>query len=458
MKSVAAIIICNMQLIGHNYKYAVEQIALSLFQSDLPEFISELRKLPGGGMEAITTIGEHIRSSPVAVFSDINEQVKAIQRALKLSFYHAAVEVIGNSPPWGAVSGVKPTRLVLNGVDLERDFFVSSERAELCRSTAKYAVTAKNSLEPRDVVLYVGIPFCPTRCSYCSFVSQSVEKSLKLIEPYLDALLLEISATAKLIKERNEKIRAVYIGGGTPTTLSANQLSRLIENLYDKFELSAITEFTVEAGRPDTIDWEKLRVLKSSAVTRVSVNPQTLNDSVLNHIGRRHAVDDFFRAYSIVRELDFDCVNVDFIAGLPTETLESFQSGIEKALTMNPENITLHTLARKRGSSFNEHGDTSYSSGETVGSMLDFAFSLLRSNSYSPYYLYRQKFTIGGYENTGWTLPGKESLYNICMMEELCGVYALGAGGSTKLLSPDGKIERSFNPKYPQEYIKEKLL
>ncbi|MDR0818562.1 MAG: coproporphyrinogen dehydrogenase HemZ [Oscillospiraceae bacterium] len=441
-----------MLLTGHNFRYAVEQISLSLFNRADVEGTSEL----SGGVAVTTlTVGGAVSSASELV-SDIND-AKAVQYALKISFYKAALPLLTEPPPWGAISGVKPAQLAMRGANLERDYYVSAERAELCRVAADYALAAKAALSADDVMLYVGIPFCPTRCAYCSFVSSSVEKSLKLIEPYLDALNREIISVSERVKTRGERVKALYIGGGTPTTLNAEQLKRLIDALREKFDLSDCVEFSVEAGRPDTITREKMLTLKDGGVNRVSVNPQTMRDEVLNLIGRRHSAQDTLDAYGIVREVGFSRVNMDFIAGLPGDTPDGFMDSVNIGLGLRPENLTLHTLTRKRGSDLNaEYAVTAEQPlGTEVKQMLDYAFGELRLREYSPYYLYRQKYSIGGFENTGWTLPGCECLYNISMMEELCSVYALGAGGATKLITPNSarRVTRSFNKKYPLEYI-----
>ncbi|MDR3149164.1 MAG: coproporphyrinogen dehydrogenase HemZ [Oscillospiraceae bacterium] len=440
-----------MRLIGHDYKYAVEQTAISLFGGAVPEFDSELRF----GDNTVRTriygseVAEDITGLPPAA------DTREIQRALKLSFYRAAVKFLPIAPAWGAVSGVKPTRLALLGIDLEREFYVSPERAELVRSTAKFAGAADNALAENDVVLYVGIPFCPTRCSYCSFVSVGAAGNNKLIEPYIAALNREIAIVSRKVAESGERVRAVYIGGGTPTTLSAGQLGALLQELRISFDLSACDELTVEAGRPDTITLEKLIALRDGGVTRVSVNPQTMNDEVLRKIGRLHSAEDSIRAFRLVREVGFRQVNMDLIAGLPVDTAESFRNSVDICLELKPDNLTLHTLTLKKGSAMREGSAQAEISPQLVGDMLGYAFGKLKSRGYEPYYLYRQKYSAG-FENSGWTLPGSECLYNVVMMEELRTVYALGAGGSTKrVIKENGEFRasRSFNKKYHKEYI-----
>ena len=301
--------------------------------------------------------------------------------------------------------------------------------------------------------LYVGIPFCPTRCAYCSFVSQSVEKSMALIRPFLEALEREIDAVAEQVRLLGLRPVALYMGGGTPTTLSARELDALCGRLERALDLSALREYTVEAGRPDTITEEKLSVLRAHGVDRVSVNPQTMSDAVLEAIGRRHTAEDIVRALEKVRAVGGFAVNMDLIAGLPQDSPAGFAQTLERVLAFQAENITVHTLSIKKGSRLAQE-EAGLPGGEEVARMLALAEERLRACGYAPYYLYRQKFMSGGFENVGWAKKGYINLYNICMMEELCSILAMGAGGSTKLIGPPGSRNiRLTAPKYPLEYI-----
>lgn len=274
-----------------------------------------------------------------------------------------------------------------------------------------------------------------------------------MLEPYLDALCREVRAAGAALRRGGRRVRSVYFGGGTPTTLSAPQLDRLMGELEEAVDLSACVEYTVEAGRPDTITAEKLAVLRTRGCTRVSVNPQTMEDHVLRAIGRAHAADDIRRAWALVREAGFPYANMDLIAGLPLDTAEGFRRSLDQVVAMAPENVTVHTLALKKGSRLMAEGGGLPSPGE-VSAMLDYAWETLRGSGYTPYYLYRQKYMSGGFENVGWCRPGGESLYNICMMEELHTILSLGAGGVTKLIDHGaGSLVRLSNPKYPKEYI-----
>ena len=385
------------------------------------------------------------------------------QRAVKQSFYRAAVRMQGKKPVWGALSGIRPALLLRRLMDegcgedeacrrFTALYDVSPERTALTLSAACAAMEAERTLAPGDVCLYLGVPFCPTRCAYCSFVSQSVEKSMALIPDFVEAVRRDIRATAAAARENGLRPVAVYFGGGTPTTLSAAQLDAVIGAMEDSFDLGAVREFTVEAGRPDTITREKLETLRAHGVTRVSVNPQTMSDRVLEAIGRKHTAADVLRALETVRAVGGFQVNMDLIAGLPEDDAAGFDQTLETVLGLGAENVTVHTLALKKGARILLER-TRVPDGAEVGKMLDAAADALRRAGYAPYYLYRQKFMSGGFENVGWCRPGTENLYNICIMEELCSILSMGAGASTKLTAGGGRLERVFAPKYAREYI-----
>lgn len=474
----------KLYLIGHDCRYAAEQTLLTLFPSERPEYPEGA---PRGEKACVITMkkgavltscvcrltinGETFTARANARNADMTDALsenRLHNRIVKLAFYRAALRSGMPAPEWGALTGVRPGKLMsgylrngLTPAAAKRrfldEYYVSPERAELCLDTALATEKARDTLAPRDICLYVGIPFCPTRCAYCSFVSASVEKSMALIEPYLAALGREIDATAKAVSAAKMRVVALYMGGGTPTTLSAPQLDALLTKLETAFDLSAVREITVEAGRPDTITEEKLRVLRAHGVGRVSVNPQTMTDSVLCAIGRRHTAQDIVSALSLVRSVGGFQVNMDLIAGLTSDTTAGFAHTIDKVLSLAPENITVHTLSLKRGATLTAGGGRpdGLPGDEDVRRMLDESRARLRAAGYVPYYLYRQKFMSGGGENVGWARPGTENLYNICIMEELCGIISVGAGGSTKLTGERGRIERLTAPKYPQEYIAE---
>ena len=499
----------KLRLSGHDYKYAVEQIMLALFPEERPEYVSpgaesacdadmllyaealqpisgESEGLPAqpsglaglsavsrlsyGGVyaQAITTIqrGNDISRGYARVKrARLTGKLVAdrqLQRIVKQSFFKAAACFLDSPPVWGSLTGIRPAQLAAAALKtgkseksaakfLVREYRVSPERAGLCVDAARSALNMKRSLEPMDIALYVGIPFCPSRCAYCSFVSNDVEKSFGLIDPFVQTLLREIDAAAALVSELGLRVIAVYFGGGTPTALPAEALGAIMQALGNSIDLTRQREYTVEAGRPDTITEEKLEVMSKSGAKRACVNPQSMSRDVLKAIGRRHTPEDVLEAVRLVR-LKGMSLNMDVIAGLPGDTPQGFRRTLDTVVSLNPENITVHTLSLKKGSRIMLEG-AEKPGGADVADMLGYASGRLRENNLLPYYLYRQKFTSGGFENIGWCLPGFEGAYNICMMEELCTVLALGGGAVTKLVSPGGRIERIFNAKYPKEYI-----
>ncbi|MEA4814770.1 MAG: coproporphyrinogen dehydrogenase HemZ [Oscillospiraceae bacterium] len=471
----------KLLFLGHDYKYAVEQMLLALFPDERPEYVTASGEAsddfalvsfqPGENaarafcrmtFDGKSAEGEY--SVPSGGYSDALSKERAYQKAVRFAFFNAAEKITGSIPPWGALTGIRPARIASRRLGsgmsegdtfraLTDEYFVSKDRAELCMDAAKASMRAMSLISPRDISLYVGIPFCPTRCAYCSFVSSSVEKSFSLIEPYLGALFAEIRSGAELVRSLGLNISTVYIGGGTPTTLTAKQLDALLFELENNFDLSHLLEYTVEAGRPDTVDDEKIAVLKTHGVTRVSVNPQTMDDAVLEAIGRRHTSGDVLRAMDIVRRGGMEHINMDVIAGLPTDSVSGFRKTMERVVSMGADNITVHTLSLKKGSRILLDGFAIPSAGD-VTQMLSCAAELLPENGFSPYYIYRQKYMSGSFENVGWCRENCECLYNIYIMEELQSILSLGAGGSTKMVDvKSGYIERAFNLKYPAEYI-----
>ena len=469
----------KLYLIGHSYKYAVEQILLTLFPQERPEYPQG--KPEGERMELKLSEGEVFLTASCALHlggkvyrgkaavkkAGLEEPLlrdRYSQRLIKSAVYRAALASGIKRPPWGALTGVRPGKLFvpllesgMSESEALREYIelydLTEERAELCLRTSLETLKARKSLRARDVCLYVGIPFCPTRCAYCSFVSQSVEKSMKLIEPFMAALYRELGAIAAQVKELGLRVISIYFGGGTPTTLSAKELNELCGYIRDNFELSALREYTVEAGRPDTITEEKLAVLRAHGVDRISVNPQTMRDDVLDIIGRRHTAGDIVDALEKVRSAGGFAVNMDLIAGLPGDGVRGFEGTMDKVIALGAENITVHTLSLKKGSRITLEG-SEIPDGTQVAAMLDIAAEKLSAAGYAPYYLYRQKFMSGGFENVGWAKGEQINLYNICIMEELCSILAAGGGGSTKLIRPDeGRNLRLMAPKYPLEYI-----
>lgn len=372
----------------------------------------------------------------------------------------------GQNPPWGMMTGVRPVRIIhdlramgATEAQIEERFLghfaCSPEKFHLAREIADRQRPVLAGADPMDCSVYAGIPFCPTRCSYCSFVSRTVgdKATQALVQPYVDKLCRELTAIRQTMDHCGLRIRTFYIGGGTPTSLSAAQLEQLMAHIANTFDLAALDEYTVEAGRPDCTDAEKLRILKKYGATRISINPQTFSDQVLRNIGRCHTAQDIVDCFREARAAGHDNINMDLIAGLPGDTVEGFAHSLEQAISLEPENITVHTLTLKRASNLVvEHRAAAY---DDVAAMLA-RCTALEAAGYQPYYLYRQKGTLQNLENIGWSKPGKACLYNIYIMEEIHSILSAGAGGSTKLVIPGkrhGKIERIFNFKYPTEYI-----
>ena len=374
-------------------------------------------------------------------------------------------EFTAQQPQWGMLTGIHPVKLYREYFETEgeeaaderfgNEFFVSGRKLDLVKRALEIQYPYIKALTEKDFCLYVGIPFCPTKCSYCSFVSQSIEKTKKLIDPFFQRLLDEIKKTAEIVKTLGLSLISVYIGGGTPTTLSAEQLEKLCGEIHDDFDFSRCTEFTIEAGRPDTITAEKLLAMKRGGVSRISINPQSLSDKVLAAIGRLHTAADVKKAFDMAAKAGFESINSDLIVGLPGDDLESFKETLSGVLDMGASNITVHALALKRASEITGSGDySSHSNQQLANDMMDYASQTLEEAGFSPYYMYRQSRMAGNLENIGWCKQNDVCAYNIYTMDESVSIIACGAGGVTKLKAPfDRRLERIFNFKYPHEYI-----
>ena len=385
---------------------------------------------------------------------------RAARRLCKQTLYDLCVAVTGQRPPWGSMTGVRPTHLMLEALAagyppdeakarLIRDFDVSPAKADLLAEVAE----VQSALPPPDdsqIDVYIGIPFCTTRCTYCSFSSGELGDG-SLVYPYLNALGREMEACAHILQIAGKKLRAVYVGGGTPTALSERQFEILMGMMTTFFPGAA--EYTVEAGRPDTITSEKLRLIHEAGVRRISINPQTMNDRTLRVIGRAHTVDQVYYAYDMAREEGFDHINMDVIAGLPGEDTDDFRRTMNGALELKPESLTVHTLALKRTSALTMSGHP-LPDGKITSAMVDMGLETARELGMRPYYLYRQKYMAGNLENTGYALPGHACLYNVDIMEETTRILAMGAGGISKRVFPDeGHIERAPNISNIELYI-----
>lgn len=459
----------NLYVKNHNFHFELENLTRLFFPN-----------------EKITVIRDFSEPQPPYIYTEVSDKItisvnigsfnKSETAVKKLTdddnelvsaqlLYKLLCDFTGLTQPWGILTGVRPVKLLRRLAEesneeqavkkFEKDFFVSDEKIALSRETEHNERKILELSKPESFSLYVGIPFCPSRCSYCSFVMASIERAEKLIEPYTKLLCEEIKRTAEIANKLGLRLETVYFGGGTPTTLSAEQLDTVLRTVNNSFDMSTCREFTVEAGRPDTIDIAKLFALKENKVDRISINPQTTNDEVLETIGRKHTAQQFFDAFELARKCGFDNINTDLIAGLPTDTPESFKNSLDSIVRLNAECITVHTLCMKRASRLTTEGVTlDLQQARDAREMLAYTQNILGQNEYIPYYMYRQSRMVGNLENVGWSKKGFESLYNVYVMDETHTILACGSGGVTKLKrnNPD-YLERIFNFKYPYEYI-----
>ena len=393
------------------------------------------------------------------------EVKRARKRQVKQALYELLKKLTGMHPPWGSLTGIRPTRLLYEGMEagmtleeavrhVEDAYDVSPDRAALLGEIARMQEGIRQA-RADQFDLYIGIPFCKTRCSYCSFSSGEIGDGRR-VEPYVQALLREIALCKELMDEVGMTLRAGYIGGGTPTAIPCGDLERILTAAHAAFPTAV--EWTVEAGRPDTIDEEKLRMLRDRGVGRISVNPQTFNDETLMRIGRAHTGRETVAAYELARRLGFDDINMDLIAALPGETVDDFARTLDRVIELAPESVTVHSLAIKRSSRLHEQltvaGGHTQVAAEGAAEMIASARSRLMAGGWRPYYLYRQKYMAGNLENVGYARPGKACLYNIGNMEETVSVLALGAGAITKwMFDRTLRIERAPNVRNIDEYV-----
>ena len=454
----------KLTLQGHEDLYAVEQLQLALFPDNADgEAVSSLHR----GKVWLTATAKITYQGNTATaqrrIKATDETVRNRRRALQQSYYLAAKQLLPQVPAWGALAGVRPTKittkhLLEGGTPKSADkllkdvYFVTPQRRKLAIDCSMSTAKAASLLDEKDVSLYVGIPFCPTRCAYCSFVSRTVGKRTELIEPYLQALLEEIRLVGKLMANSGRTVRTIYIGGGTPTTLSQEQMALLMDTIRASFDLSRLIEFTVEGGRPDTLNAEKLRSIAVHGADRMSINPQTMVDAVLKASARPHKAADVLRAYAEAVDAGFAAINMDLIAGLPKDTVEGFKTSLDAVAALHPANITVHTLALKKDADLFQRRED-LPTAEQVTEMVAYASEKLSSLGYKPYYLYRQKYMSGSFENVGWSRDGLDCLYNIYMMEEVHTIVSVGGGSISKVNLPDGKLVRFPNPKFPEQYI-----
>ncbi len=473
-------------LINHNFEYAIRHIAYLFFPNEKIQFvdrkyikqenepyIESVLRDDGVAISVLTTImyTQHANAC-------ISQRHKTVDRdnkcgydrlcrdIVKLSFFEAATKVKHVNIPWGILTGIRPTKIVHKLFEegkeyrdikkvFEERYAVNERKADLAIEVAQHEKRILTQLKRRSIGIYISIPFCPTRCLYCSFVSNAVHKMKDFIEPYIDALEQEIMHTKNIIQDMGWQVESVYIGGGTPTVLSPYLLDKLLNTLCNNIDMREVKEFTVEAGRPDTIDEEKLRILYNYRVNRLSINPQTMHDTTLKVIGRNHSKDEIIHSFALARNVGFKNINMDVIAGLPGETEDMFKHTIKEIERLSPENITVHTMSVKRASRLHEKiGEYTLVHSDIVNNMLMFSQQFLKDKNMFPYYMYRQKNILGNLENVGYCKPNFECIYNIKIMEEKNSIIALGSGAVTKIVDlDDSRIERIFNLKDVREYI-----
>lgn len=464
----------QMILKGHSFRYEMTAM-VTMFTGNPPKFVEDeddwgdcyieiKQETVGDSLHLSAELlqdGERTRREKTVATSaegDIELELAKLVYTLLSARY-------GITPPWGVLTGVRPVKLFHKMAEqghtdkeIEQHFMenylLQPDKAALATTTRQHEWELLQMADADDFSLFVSIPFCPSRCNYCSFVSHSIERTFKLIDPYVDCMVQELAEVGCAAAACGLKLKTIYIGGGTPTILSVAQFTKILEAVRTNFAMETVVEYTVEAGRPDTFTREKLELLKAYGVDRISINPQTFNDDVLVEIGRNHTVADVLAAYELAAEVGFKTVNMDFIAGLPTDSFEGFVHSIQTAIAIVPQNITVHTLSYKR-SAENKEGKALGPQAEAAVRMLSYAHTALQGAGYLPYYLYRQKNMLANLENTGYTLPGHAGLYNALMMDDRHTVLAVGAGSVTKLFDRDGRLERVFNFKYPYEYLDE---
>ena len=458
---------------GHDFFYEIESLCRLFYPYEKFEYAEQEPKA-GDYLTAViergetedrylagARIAENCRTAQETAPKAAEREEKRILAAL---LFRVLSEQTGKKPLWGVLTGIHPVktfRLLSQEIGeaeaaeyFREKYYVSPEKISMAQRTLRNQQKYLNAIDPRSFALYLSIPFCPTRCSYCSFVSQSVEKSRKLIPQYVKLLCEELRCTGRMARELSLRMTSVYLGGGTPTVLTAQELDEVLSAVKESFDFSDCGEFTVEAGRPDTITREKLRVMKRREVDRISINPQSMNENVLRAIGRKHSAQEIIDSFFLAREEGFDNINMDLIIGLPEDTPESFCETLAKLLELSPENITVHALALKHAARMMQDAEKEYHKSEKVSEMAEASVSMLSGAGYEPYYLYRQSRMAGNLENIGWCRPGRECAYNIATMEEIESIVACGAGGVSKVIDfSKDLIRRIFNFKYSYEYV-----
>ena len=465
-------------LIGNSFKYEVEATVKLFIPATRFSFSDNPDDACGDSyIMAQTSPSDHITDLFVRVRMNGGDELKlhdkvectaetdrnTVEHELCRLIFNALKQIYNITPPWGLMTGIRPVKkvieLIQNDIPYEQictrltdKYEISPAKLDLAYKTAVNQLPILERIDTKAVSLYVSIPFCPTRCSYCSFVSHSMDSAIKLMPEYVAALCRELEIIGDIVRETQTKIDTIYFGGGTPTSISAQDIRTIMECVQRNFDLNSVREYSFEAGRPDTITEEKLRIIKEFGADRISVNPQTLNDDVLKVIGRRHSGKDFLESFEIARRVGFSNINTDLIAGLPSETAESFFNTLDTIIDLDPESITVHTLTLKRAANLFDNGIENIKN--PAAEMVDYSVKRLLENNYLPYYLYRQKNTVDNLENVGYSKKGFESYYNIFIMDETQTILGAGCAASTKLVYPEGKIQRIHNYKFPYEYIR----
>ena len=466
----------NVILKNHDFKYEVAEL-IKLFTSDF-QFVENKSfgmVLENNLLEYNNTLIStskyyenyelRFESSENIKIDGLSEQElkKRTKEMIKRSMFNVLKKKFNTYVPWGILTGIRPVKIVHNLLDkgmsdeyirqnLKENYLIMDEKIDLALEIAKRERPFIYPIDENKISLYIGIPFCPTRCLYCSFVSTDIRVSGKYMDSFVDKLLLEIDKTAEVIDKMGAYVENIYIGGGTPTTLEPHHLKAIFDRLKANFDFSKIKEFTLEAGRPDTITKDKLYEAKQGGVNRISINPQTMNEQTLKRVGRKHTPDMVRKCFEMARKMGFDNINMDLIAGLPEETVDMFKYSLDEVIKLDPENITVHSMCVKRAASL-RFSDAELAKANDMNEMLSYTQKHMEKTGRKPYYMYRQKNISGNLENVGYAKDGCMSTYNINIMEEKQTIIALGGGGSTKIVMDD-RIERVFNFKDPLEYIR----
>ena len=442
-----------VQLIGHSLTYPICDVLRLFYGPDIQIEGDLIRAGPG----------DQLITSEI----DLSLPEKLQRREIKRQLYRQLSELTGYQFPWGSLTGIRPTQVAAEALRdcrsigearemLISHYFVSPDKADLALQTALAEESLLNRVPPGSAMVYLEVPFCPTRCAYCSFIAQDAVHKANLLGPYVDAVLKETGAFFSQLNTMMP-ISAVYVGGGTPTSLPTDLFARFLHGTLTQLPLLPGAEITVEAGRPDTITAEKLQVIQNCMATRLCINPQTFHDATLERIGRRHTTRQTVEAFRLARSLGFSSINMDLIAGLPGESPKDFADSLEQALILAPDSITIHTLALKRSSKLRQERQISGSyhglPDPALAAMLRKAGQKLADAGLHPYYLYRQKDVAGGLENTGFARPGEGSIYNVGMMSDRCPIIGLGSGAMSKKIT-GSRVERLANPRDIADYIK----